>query len=539
MRRPDLEIQTRIEIATLGIVGQDQYGAMTRLAQDYDISRTFLYQLVNDAKEQLEEFFSPKALKIPDNPTKLDQWILLLRLEGRCSILAISVILTMLGYFPCSVGYISIRLQAYGVNVPSTLTSSSPVDIIYVSDEIFAISDPILITIDPKSTAILKIELALDRTAETWEKHFKDLQLHQFYTLGLCSDGGLGLTAGYDQAFPGKPWYSDHFHEFQDVTKLLIKFEKQAYAAINQEAEAAGKFDHAKSDKNLKKRLEQWERATNLCHQKIALYDNFFILSNFLFCAIHFFDSLGKPRYSQIVQADLETIFDLMQALNHPEINKVVATLRNHLQQIVRCYQELETVYKSLSTLIPDQNALDFLCLAWHHDHTSHQVKSATQRYHQNEADFWLNCAQPLLKDPIDQVKKVVFERLDSIIRASSLVEMVNSLIRPYLNSCKGQITQESLNLIMFYHNHRPYKSGRRKGMAPIEILTCEPLKQDWLSLLLQKNGQTLKTHEFLGLKLVVNDEIDDLQTIQDSLQSQINIACQYADNTLKQLKVA
>jgi len=63
---------------------------------------------------------------------------------------------------------------------------------------------------------------------------------------------------------------------------------------------------------------------------------------------------------------------------------------------------------------------------------------------------------------------------------------MVNSLIRPYLNSSKGQITQETLNLIMFYHNHRRYKSGRRQGKAPIELLTGEALQGDWVDLLIQ-----------------------------------------------------
>ena len=64
---------------------------------------------------------------------------------------------------------------------------------------------------------------------------------------------------------------------------------------------------------------------------------------------------------------------------------------------------------------------------------------------------------------------------------------MVNSLIRPYLQSCKGQITQETLNLIMFYHNHRRYKSGKRQGKAPIELLTGKPLEASWWELLRQQ----------------------------------------------------
>ena len=109
---------------------------------------------------------------------------------------------------------------------------------------------------------------------------------------------------------------------------------------------------------------------------------------------------------------------------------------------------------------------------------------SKTKGYHQRERDFWLACAAGLLGDAFDTLNALVVDKLDSIIRASSLVEMVNGLIRPSLNSCKGQITQETLNLIMFYHNHRRYKSGKRQGKAPLELLTGTPLETPWWELL-------------------------------------------------------
>jgi len=79
-----------------------------------------------------------------------------------------------------------------------------------------------------------------------------------------------------------------------------------------------------------------------------------------------------------------------------------------------------------------------------------------------------------------------VFEKLDAIVKASSLVEMVNALLRPSLHSSKGQMTQETFNLIMFSHNHRRDKSGRRQGKAPMELVTGEALQGDWVELLIQ-----------------------------------------------------
>jgi hypothetical protein len=115
------------------------------------------------------------------------------------------------------------------------------------------------------------------------------------------------------------------------------------------------------------------------------------------------------------------------------------------------------------------------LVCAWPHDHLSSASPAKQQHYHQRERYDWLAFAEGLLDDQFDARKSLVFDPLDSLVRASSLVEMVNSFIRPSLHSCQGQRTQESFNLMMFSHNHRRYKSGKRQGQAPIELLTGQP----------------------------------------------------------------
>jgi len=140
---------------------------------------------------------------------------------------------------------------------------------------------------------------------------------------------------------------------------------------------------------------------------------------------------------------------------------------------------------RELMGLVPEQ-IVDALALAWHHDHLFYQSHGKKKHYHRQESDYWLTFSEGLLGDQFDEPKALAFDKLDSIVKTSSLVEMVNSLIRPYLNSSKGQITQETLNLIMFYHNHRRYKGGKRQGKAPIELLTGEALQGDWVDLLIQ-----------------------------------------------------
>ena len=61
-RRPDVAPQTRIEIVKLAWLYQGVYGKMTEIAQYYQISRTFLYQLLLLAHLHLETLFSDEKL---------------------------------------------------------------------------------------------------------------------------------------------------------------------------------------------------------------------------------------------------------------------------------------------------------------------------------------------------------------------------------------------------------------------------------------------------------------------------------------------
>src|SRR5262249_48233634 len=264
-RRPDLDPQTRIEIVMLAWLHQGVYGKMTQIAQVYQISRTFLYQLLLAATLQLEVLFSDEKRLFQKDHLHLDQLLLLLRLEGNCSLLSISAILKALDHHPHSVGYLSQFFQSAGQTLPSTLLMPSKKLVFYLSDEIFAIHAPILVTIDAHSTAILNIELASDRSAETWRAHFEALENHHFVSLGMASDRGTGLVAGYQAACDMALWVADYFHEFRDLFDVLHQLERKAYAAIDKEYDAAKTFARAKSEANLHKRLQHHDTAHHAC----------------------------------------------------------------------------------------------------------------------------------------------------------------------------------------------------------------------------------------------------------------------------------
>jgi hypothetical protein len=277
----------------------------------------------------------------------------------------------------------------------------------------------------------------------------------------------------------------DRFHEFQDLFDRRRQLERKAYAAIAQEDEAAHTFHRAKSEAHLHKRLQHYEHAHHACEQAIARYDQLDLLLHLLRDALHLGSPFGRLRTVAGLRSELMLLLSLIEEIDDAVLLKLLHPLRSHLDDILAPFEQAESIHGELLDLVPQQ-ILDALVLAWHHEHLSYQSPTKQKHYHQHERQQWLDFAEGLLDNQFEPLKAVVFEKLETIVQASSLVELVNSFIRPYLNSSKGHITQETLNLIMFYHNHRRYKSGKRQGKAPIELLTGEALEADWVALLIQ-----------------------------------------------------
>jgi hypothetical protein len=344
IRRPDLTPHTRIHIVMLAWLNQGVYGKMTQIAKAYRISRTLLYQLLVAATVQLEVLFSDDQHPVHNPSSPFHHLALLLRLEGKCSIASIAAILQHLGYQPNSVGHLSACFQQYGQALSSTVSMTSPTLVFYLSDEIFAIQAPILVTIEPQSTAMLHIELATDRSAATWKVHFDTLTEHHFHSRGMASDRGLGLVAGYRDACPNALWVGDHFHEFRGLFEVRLQWEKKAYSAIAREDEALRKFQQAKSESNLHKRLTQYEQVYQACEEAMARYDQLDMLLQLLQEALQLCTPQGKPRTKEGVRAELTMLLHLLEEIDSGAMRPLLTPIHAHLDDIVVPYEQAEVI---------------------------------------------------------------------------------------------------------------------------------------------------------------------------------------------------
>jgi len=494
MRRPDLPASTRITIAIEALNNKGDYGFITESAGTYKVSRTFIYSLVYTVEQSLDFQFHPEPLfkrQVFVEKLSLDEEILLRRLEGNSSVERISNMLNYNNISPSSVGYISQRLKYFGSRLSNTLelNSSEPMNLIWNNDELFAHTRPILVTIDPISLAILRVQLADNRDAVTWKNHFNQITLNNLYPISLCSDEGKGIVKASKETFKNVNLQLDIFHGMQELSKVInVTLQGSAYKAINHEYDRQRVVASAKTLEVRAQRSLSYDEAKKEASEAIELYDDAYYLFGEIRLNLEFIDEKGNIRPFESAKENILTAIELLKSLKHTKLLEAAYTFESKLDELLQYMHIAQQMHKHLSEKITDKELLSVLCLAWKYDHKIYQNPGKFQKkYLQDMRDFNLECAQILAQENYNDLKEYVFRCLDTINRASSLVETVNSLIRPYLNACKGQITQEMLNLIMFYHNYRRFNHGRRQGKAPIEILTGQELEKHWLDILIEK----------------------------------------------------
>ncbi len=235
--------------------------------------------------------------------------------------------------------------------------------------------------------------------------------------------------------------------------------EQAANKAIREEYERYDKLDSAKTEEVINKRIEAYEEAKRIANEKIELYETYCFLYGCLIDALQIFDHNGNVNNRNKAEETIKLALELIETLGVEKITKAVHKARRTVPELLNYFDLALEIVAQLATVPIPKGALQALCLAWQWRKGIVKSKKAPARHYcaRNEQSS-LNLAKAYLQEDYDHVKEQVYGQLDNIVQSSALVECINSIIRPYLNTSRNQITQETLNLIMFYHNHRWYK---------------------------------------------------------------------------------
>lgn len=499
VRRTDLSPVIRVYIGITALLAQQQkqWGVITQLAREYLISRTFVYLLAFQIEQHSAGMFDGQSRsgRSVDEARLPYAYALSLRLEGRCSLNAISDIMARFGLRWSSVGKLSGTLQAIGGLLGNTITL--PPDgirfVVFASDELFAGSQPILLTVDPKSSAILRIELTSKRQWEAWAQHWECLYDNGCQALYLVCDGGQALAKAHKAALTDLIRQPDTYHAIAHVLgPWETRLEKRAYAAITREYDRWTVLDTARSEAVIASRIERYEAARRQADEAMARYDQFVYLYQVLREQLSVVDETGRLRERGEAEGEIATALELFDTLGSASLSKAVAKTRRALPDLLAYFDVAQTVVTALVRELPiAPTTFRQVCRAHHWYTRAITAKTPEGRQPCQGAERAL--LEQAAKDPwyTDAIQRHMYDRLDDVVQSSSLVECVNSIVRPYLNTTRNQVTQEFLNLIMFYHNHRRYRAGKRAHHTPMELLTRQPQETDWLQLLCDEVERT------------------------------------------------
>jgi hypothetical protein len=455
---------------------------VSQLAQQHEVSRKFVSQQVHLAEAALSQAFDPSpAAKevlfyLPVTKAWLRQLVLALVLICHSSYRGVIELLRDLFDSRISLGTVhnivhGAVAQAHRINQQYDLSGI----LVGLHDEIFQASDPVLVGVDAASTFCYLLSLEGHRDAETWGIRLLELVDRGFAPQATIADFGSGLRAGHQEALPGVPCRGDVFHAVYDVGRLVGYLENRAYDAIEARAklekkQAAAEHRRGRKDQS----VVQKQRSARLAEvHAMGLADEVGLLARWL---RHDILPVAGPEHA--IRRDL---FDF-----------VVAELRAregacpHRIKPVRIMLEKQRD-NLLAFAVELDRELAVLAQEWQISEATVREVLQVQALPTRDPKRWQREAvlRETLRGRYYGVCAEVQELSDRVVRASSLVENLNSRLRAYF-FLRRQLGEDYLSLLQFFLNHRQYlrsEDPSRVGKSPAELLTGE-LHAHWLELL-------------------------------------------------------
>jgi hypothetical protein len=323
------------------------------------------------------------------------------------------------------------------------------------------------------------LSLEEHRDADTWGIRLLELADQGFNPEATIADAGSGLRAGQALALPDVPCRGDIFHIIRDLEALVGFLENRAYAALETNVDCERKRDRLRRPRKRRRTQsahsagQKLRQARAASDQAVALADDVALLVDWL---RHDIFTVAGPCYD-----DRRELYDF-----------VVAELKARAS---RCPHRLEPICRAL------QNQRDdLLAFARRLDEDLERLGQelqipadlarrllATLSRDQHDPRRWAEEAavRDQLRGRFHAVQLAVTTLAEETVRASSLVENLNSRLRSYF-FLRRHLGSDYLALLQFYLNHRRLERSDRPdrvGKSPAELLTGQT-HPHWLEML-------------------------------------------------------
>jgi hypothetical protein len=456
---------------------------ITQLADRYHVSRKFIYQQLRQAQHALDQAFQSPApdeaellFWLPVTKPWLRQLVLGLTLVCHSSLRGVQELLRDLFDYPLSLGSVhNILHQAVGT--AGRLNSQQDLAAVRIGahDEIFQANQPVFVGADVASTYCYLLSAEEHRDADTWGVRLLELTARGFHPDATIADFAGGLRAGQAEVLPDVPCRGDVFHALHTAMPLVRYLDHRGYDAIAsrsrlEQRQARSEHRQGRKDRSLAAQL-RYARETEM--QAVTLADDVSALIGWLrqdILAVPGPDYASRCALYDWIVAELR----IRESQCPHKIRPVRCLLENQRDPLLAFAKQLDEDLLAL--------AEDFAVAPAAVEETRQLLSLPAGRAErwQREQVLWQRwgCRYGLLRE-------AVAELLGQVVRASSVIENLNSRLRSYF-FLRRHLGGDSLALLQFFLNHRRFvrsAHGDRMGQSPAELLSGKP-QAHWLELL-------------------------------------------------------
>lgn len=460
--------------------------SVTQIADCHSVSRKFVYQQKEIALNGITEAFHASSSEdptilfhLPVTKEWIKQFTLSLILIGHSSYQGVVELFRDLFDYDVSKGNIhnivyDALTQAAQINQQQDLSQIK----VGAHDEIYQARDPVLVGCDAHSSYCYLLSLEEHCDANAWGVHLVDLQEKQ----GLkpdhtIADGGRMARSGQAEAWPNIPCHGDVFHALKPFNDLLSYVDNRAIESLKVIEKIKHKLNHpwGKTKKEEKRRElfekltvaeEASEKALHLSEDLTTLYR--WVQKDILcLVGLSYNDRLALLDFvvKELQLRESATLHRIAPVRKYLEINQ--NNLLAFVPLLEKRLKEIADQHK-----IPLKEVEEIHRLAG--------LPKSCQKYWEQ-----YTCLYQQLGNKFYRVKEKVDRLLGSTVRASSVVENLNSRLRNYF-SLRRHLGKDYLEVLRFFLNHRRFmRSDRaeRIGKSPAELLSGKN-HPHWLEML-------------------------------------------------------
>lgn len=350
-------------------------------------------------------------------------------------------------------------------------------------DEIFFHRQPVLVGVEPHSLALLLCQRSKDRTGATWQQALTPFTALEF----AVSDQGTGLQAGLKalaqdrRQAGGKPLEIglDVFHIEHEARPVLGRWWRQLEACWERAEQADRKVAATRDD--LRGPTSRARAAWRAVESRWSFYERQEAAWKRAKAALGLFRPDGRLNDRAWAAQEIEAA---CKTLAGPVWAKVRRLLRD-----ARTLTFLDRLHRRLQEAEPCADLREALVRLWRWERGPRTGLSVAAAVAQR-----VLCAKRA-RDWEASYGRVAAV-LSGVVRASSAVECVNSVLRMQQARHRG-LGQELLDLKRLYWNSRAFRWGKRKGKCPYQLLGVALPSYDFWQLLRcdpQKLKQQLST---------------------------------------------